>query len=69
MATESLRSQLVLRTDFNLYDSYKIFERTGRSYVDSFDLQKGLERLGVWRSTADIDLLIKRFTNGATLMT
>jgi len=37
--------------------------------VDSLDLQKGLERLGVWRSSADIDLLIKRFTNGATLMT
>lgn len=37
--------------------------------MDSIDLQKGLERLGVWRSSADIDLLIKRFTNGATLMT
>lgn len=33
------------------------------------DLQKGLERLGVWRSTADIELLIKRYSNGATLMT
>ena len=33
------------------------------------DIQKGLERLGVWRSTADIELLIKRHSNGATLMT
>lgn len=37
--------------------------------MDTFDLQKGLERLGVWRSTADLELLIKRYSNGATLLT
>lgn len=67
--TESARGQLVLRTDFNLYDAYKIFERSGRSYIDSSDLQRGLEHLGVWRSLTDLDLLIKRNTNQSTLMT
>lgn len=58
---ESAKCNLVRRSDFNLYDAFKIFDTTSRGYVTLADIRDGLAAIGVYPSTSDIELYIKRY--------
>lgn len=58
---ESAKCNLARRPDFNLYDGFKIFDTTSRGYVTLADLRDGLAAIGVYPSTSDIELYIKRY--------
>ena len=59
---EKAKIDLSLRSDFNVEDAFKIFERENRKYITDADLIYGLNTLEVYPSEKDI-LLIKRRIN------
>jgi Ca2+-binding EF-hand superfamily protein len=58
---ESAKLNLARRLDFNLYDAFRIFDSCNRGYITLADLRDGLAAIGVYPSTADMELYIKRY--------
>lgn len=38
--------------------------RYNRAYIDISDLQSGLDKLGVYKPYADVELAVRKFANG-----
>jgi Ca2+-binding EF-hand superfamily protein len=58
---ERSKSDLALRSDFNIEDAFRIFELDGRGYLSDLDLKFGLNSLDLFPTSEEISLLIKRF--------
>ena len=58
---EQKKIDLVLHSDFNCEDAFRIFEKNGRGFLTKDDLKYGLYLLGINASDFVIDLLFKRF--------
>lgn len=58
---ESAKINLAKRPDFNLSDAFKIFDTSSRGYVTLGDLRDGLAAIGVFPTTSDVELYIKRY--------
>jgi len=58
---ESAKINLSKRLDFNLYDAFRIFDRSSRGYITLADLREGLSAIGVYPTTSDMELYIKRY--------
>jgi Ca2+-binding EF-hand superfamily protein len=58
---ERNRCDLILRSDFNVEDAFRIFELDGRGYLTDLDLKYGLNALDIFPTSEEINLLIKRF--------
>lgn len=58
---ENAKLNLARRLDFNLYDAFKIFDTCSRGYITLADLRDGLAAIGVYPSTSDMELYIKRY--------
>jgi len=61
---EDIRVRLANCEDFNLQDAWVHFERPGKSWIDAADIQYGLDRLGIYRTNNEIELLLRRITRG-----
>ena len=59
---EKAKVDLSLRSDFNVEDAFKIFERENKKYISDADLIYGLNTLDIYPSQKDF-LLIKRRLN------
>lgn len=58
---ESAKLSLAKRSDFNFYDAFKIFDTCSRGYFTLADLREGLAAIGVYPTTSDMELYIKRY--------
>lgn len=58
---ERSKSDLVLRSDFNVEDAFRIFELDGRGYLSDLDLKYGLNALDLFPTSEEISLFIKRY--------
>jgi Ca2+-binding EF-hand superfamily protein len=58
---ENAKIQLAQRVDFNLYDAFRIFDVDSRGWISLSDLKYGLNDIGVFASTEEIDLYFKRY--------
>ena len=58
---ESAKINLSKRCDFNLYDAFRIFDTCNRGYITLADLREGLSAIGVYPTTSDMELYIKRY--------
>jgi len=58
---ESAKINLARRSDFNFYDAFKIFDPTSKGYVTLADLREGLAAIGVFPTSSDMELYIKRY--------
>lgn len=58
---ESAKINLSKRLDFNLYDAFRILDPCNKGYVTVADLREGLSAIGVYPSTSDMELYIKRY--------
>ena len=58
---ESAKLGLAKRHDFNFYDAFRIFDPTSRGYVTLADIRDGLSAIGVYPTSSDIELYIKRY--------
>lgn len=58
---ESAKINLARRSDFNFYDAFKIFDPTSKGYITIADLREGLAAIGVFPTSSDMELYIKRY--------
>lgn len=59
--TERLKTELTLKSDFNVEDLFRVFELDSRGYLTESDIKYGLNALDVYVNAAEINLLLKRF--------
>ena len=58
---ENNKNELALQIDFNLMDTFKLFDLQGRGYVSIYELEDGLEAIQVVPSQRDAELIMKKF--------
>jgi Ca2+-binding EF-hand superfamily protein len=58
---ERTKSDLVLKSDFNVEDAFRIFELEGRGYLTDLDLKYGFNALDLYPTSEEISLFIKRY--------
>jgi hypothetical protein len=58
---ERAKCDLILRSDFNIDDAFRIFELDGRGFLTELDLKYGLHALDIFPPESEINLLFKRF--------
>jgi hypothetical protein len=58
---ERAKVALSLKTDFNLIDAFRIFDRNGLGVATTYDFKAGLAELGLQISESDLMLFMKRF--------
>lgn len=58
---EEARKKLALRSDFNLLDGFRLFDRKGRGYITSSELEKALANLGIFPTRDELYLLFRRY--------
>jgi Ca2+-binding EF-hand superfamily protein len=58
---ENAKINLARRADFNLYDAFRIFDTTNRGFITLGELRDGLAAIGLYPSTSDLELFLKRY--------
>ena len=58
---ESQKTSCAIKSDFNLTDAFKIFDRDYRGTITSYELRDGLSAIGVFPSSDEVDLFITRY--------
>ena len=58
---EAAKVACALKSDFNLTDAFKVFDRDYRGTVTSYELRDGLSAIGVFPSSDEVDLFITRY--------
>lgn len=50
-----------MKSDFNLYDAFKIFDKYNLGELYKQDVEEGFNKLGVYAMRKEIDLFFKRY--------
>jgi Ca2+-binding EF-hand superfamily protein len=58
---ESAKIAMARRSDFNFNDAFKILDPLSRGFINLADLRDGLSSIGVYPSSSDMELFIKRY--------
>jgi len=58
---EFAKQDLALRNDFNPFDTFRFFDRKGKSVITVGEIEDGFAELGIYPNKEDIYLFIKRF--------
>jgi len=62
---ENEKNYLARQHDFNLIDAFKIFDTWGYGYLSHCDIKSGLNSIGIFPTSEELDLWVKRYdTNG-----
>jgi len=58
---ENAKISLVQKADFNIFDAFRIFDIDSRGWVSQTDLRLGLNEIGVYPASEEMDLFVKRY--------
>ena len=58
---ESAKIGLAAKKDFNLFDTFHIFDQSRIGQIDCKDIREGLNALGVYPTAEDIELFMSRY--------
>jgi Ca2+-binding EF-hand superfamily protein len=58
---EAAKLSLSVRTDFNSMDAFRMFDINGKGWVNTLEVQIGLERMGVFADRQDLKCFFKRY--------
>jgi Ca2+-binding EF-hand superfamily protein len=58
---ESIKNDLALRKDFNLFNAFNVFDTSRKGYITSKELEAGLNTFEIYPSKDELFLLMKRF--------
>jgi len=62
---ETAKEDLALRSDFNLFDAFRIFDRKGTGTVSAGQIEQGLNELGIFPSKDQLFLFVRKFDKDA----
>ena len=57
---EEFKTNLIMRSDFNVEDAFRIFENPENGNISFSDLKNGLKQLGIFPSMKEVKLLMRR---------
>lgn len=60
-SNEEARKDLALRADYNLLDGFRFFDLKSRGFITSSELERGLEKLGIFPTKDEIYLVFRRY--------
>lgn len=58
---EDAKNQLVLKSDFNLLDAFRHFDRDSRGYITKNELKEGFNYFGVFPTNEQVYLVLRKF--------
>lgn len=58
---DGTRRNLAYRTDFCLLDAFRLFDLNGRSYISKYEIENGLNKMGVYPNYNDLTRFVKKF--------
>jgi len=58
---ENNKNELALQIDFNLLDTFKLFDKESKGFINKYEFEDGLAALQVSPSPRELDLLVRRF--------
>ncbi len=63
---EQIKTDLSLRTDFNLIDAFRIFDEDGKGWISICEIADGLKTFGVFTHPDNLNLFVKRYDKDKT---
>ena len=60
-ALEKAKIDLTLRTDFNLIDAFRVFDSSGKGWINGAEIKEVLEIFNVFPQPDDIQYFMKRY--------
>lgn len=63
---EKAKRALIPMAEFNLYDTFKIFDLRDAGSINIFDLKDGFNAIGLFPTPKELDLFMKRFDHDKT---
>lgn len=58
---ESNKTALAQKSDFNITDAFKIFDRDYKGFITVSDIRDGLSAIGVFPTSEEVDLFVTRY--------
>ena len=62
---ETAREDLAVRSDFNLFDAFRVFDKKGVGAVNAGQIEHGLNELGIYPSKDQLYLFVRKFDKDA----
>lgn len=64
---EASKTALTLKPDFNLHDAFTIFDGSRSGLLSHSDIREGLNAIGVFPTSEEVDLFFKRYDDDHNL--
>jgi Ca2+-binding EF-hand superfamily protein len=64
---EASKTALTLKPDFNLHDAFTIFDSSRSGLLSHSDIREGLNAIGVFPTSEEVDLFFKRYDDDHNL--
>ena len=58
---EQAKTSLATKSDFNMYDTFRIFDQNNNGWISSFELRDGFNAMGVYPTHDELELFITRY--------
>ena len=62
---ELSKQDLALRSDYNVFDTFRLFDKKGKSILSVGDIEEGFNDLGIFPNKEELYLFIRRFDKDA----
>lgn len=58
---ETAKTTLAMKSDFNMYDTFRIFDQNNNGWISAFELRDGFNAMGVYPTHDELELFITRY--------
>ena len=61
---ETAKQDLSLRPDFNLLDTFRVFDQADRGYIMQADIKRVFNGIGLYAKNYELELFVIRYSKG-----
>lgn len=65
---EQVKTAITMKSDFNLFDTFKMFDIDNRGWCSINDLREGLSAIGVYPTSEELELFMTRYDKNGDRM-
>lgn len=58
---ETAKTTLAMKSDFNLYDTFRVFDQNNNGWISAFELRDGFNAMGVYPTQDEMELFVTRY--------